>query len=52
MAEQNQPQAEKAQSLPLTEAEKEQFLTNWAERMPEVLEWSDEEILSGILTGM
>lgn len=37
---------------PLAPEMKEQFLANWLEHMPEVATWSDDEILSGILTGM
>lgn len=36
----------------LTPEEKETFLANWCETMPEVLTWSDEEILAGIYSGM
>lgn len=36
----------------LSAAEREQFLTNWLEHMPEVATWTDDEILSGILSGM
>lgn len=36
----------------LSAAEREQFLTNWLEDMPEVEAWTDDEILSGILSGM
>lgn len=36
----------------LTPEQKEQFLTNWLETMPEVATWTDEEILSGIMFGM
>lgn len=36
----------------LTPEEKETFLTNWVETMPEVLTWSDDEILAGIYSGM
>jgi hypothetical protein len=36
----------------LTAAEKEIFLNRWQKLMPEVLTWSDEEILAGLFTGM
>lgn len=36
----------------LSAAEREQFLTNWLEEMPEVATWTNDEILSGILSGM
>lgn len=36
----------------LTPEEKERFLSIWSERMPEVLTWSDDEILAGLFFGM
>ena len=39
-------------SDPLTDEDREQFYTNWAERMPEVLTWSDDEIKMGLAVGM
>jgi Spy/CpxP family protein refolding chaperone len=38
--------------LKLTEEQKEQFLAVHQERRPEVLEWSDEEILLAMSLGM
>jgi uncharacterized protein YecA (UPF0149 family) len=37
---------------PLTDEEREQFLTNWSETMPEVLTWKDDEIKVGLAVGM
>ena len=37
---------------PLTDEEREQFLTNWSETMPEVLTWTDDEIKVGLAVGM
>lgn len=39
-------------SDPLTDEDREQFYTNWAERMPEVLTWSDDDIKMGLAVGM
>jgi hypothetical protein len=36
----------------LSQEKKEQFLAVWQERRPEVLEWSDEEILYAMFVGM
>lgn len=36
----------------LSQEQKEQFLAVWQERRPEVLEWSDEEILYAMFAGM
>lgn len=36
----------------LSQEQKEQFLAVWQERRPEVLEWSDEEILYAMFMGM
>lgn len=35
-----------------TVEQKQEFLARWQERMPQVLDWSDEEILFGMLMGM
>lgn len=37
---------------PLTDEERELFITNWAERMPEVLTWTDDDIKVGLAVGM
>jgi hypothetical protein len=37
---------------PLTDEEREQFLTNWSETMPEVFTLTDDEIKVGLAVGM
>ena len=37
---------------PLTQEQIEQFYSNWAEKMPEVLNWTEDEIKMGLATGM
>lgn len=37
---------------PLTEEERERFYAIWAEKMPEVLTWTDDEIKMGMFSGM
>lgn len=36
----------------LTDEQREQFLAIWSETMPEVLTWSDDQIIEGMFAGM
>jgi hypothetical protein len=49
---QNWQQKEPANSTPLTQEERERFMSIWGRKMPQVLTWSDEEIRYGMFVGM
>lgn len=40
------------QEQELTEEQRDLFIAIWAERMPQVVNWSDDEILYGMFVGM
>ena len=50
---QNKPNTESPSwQDPLSDEQREQFYANWAETMPEVLTWTDDEIKMGLAQGM